>query len=208
MFSKLFSKSNSYQYDDPLVSTKLSFQILHYIKEIRSPIIIVCIGTDRSTGDSLGPLIGTKLSEKRLKLFSVRGTLKNPVHALNLQETLDNIHKEFKNPYIIAVDACLGKTKNIGTITLHEGPVKPGAAVNKDLPPVGNIHITGIVNVSGFMEYLVLQNTRLYTVMELAKSISDSLYKADLLLSRSMEHQGKINLIKNTSHENLLTQKL
>ena len=41
---------------------------------------------------------------------------------------------------------------------------KPGAGVNKDLPPVGDLYITGVVNVGGFMDYLVLQNTRLYLI--------------------------------------------
>jgi putative sporulation protein YyaC len=52
--------------------------------------------------------------------------------------------------------------------------------VNKSLPEVGNIHITGIVNVSGFMEYFVLQNTRLSLVMNMAEIISTSIKKACL----------------------------
>ncbi|MFY9218842.1 MAG: DUF1256 domain-containing protein, partial [Tepidanaerobacteraceae bacterium] len=52
------------------------------------------------------------------------------------------------------------------------GSLKPGAGVNKKLPPVGNFHITGVVNVGGFMEYLVLQNTRLFTVMKMVDIIS------------------------------------
>ena len=31
-------------------------------------VLFLCIGTDRSTGDSLGPLIGYKLRSKRMKL--------------------------------------------------------------------------------------------------------------------------------------------
>ncbi|MGB4008573.1 MAG: DUF1256 domain-containing protein, partial [Bacillota bacterium] len=33
-------------------------------------------------------------------------------------------------------------------------------------------HITGIVNVGGFMEYLVLQNTRLSLVIRMAEAIA------------------------------------
>jgi len=44
--------------------------------------------------------------------------------------------------------------------------------VNKDLPPVGDIHMTGIVNVGGFMEYFVLQNTRLNLVVKMADIIA------------------------------------
>ncbi|MFT8319315.1 MAG: DUF1256 domain-containing protein [Bacillus sp. (in: firmicutes)] len=36
---------------------------------------------------------------------------------------------------------------------------------------VGDIHITGIVNVSGYMEFLVLQSTKLSLVLKMANSI-------------------------------------
>jgi putative sporulation protein YyaC len=62
-------------------------------------------------------------------------------------------------------------------IQVGEGPVRPGAGVNKDLPPVGTHHITGIVNVGGFMEYFVLQNTRLSLVMDLTDAIYDGISK-------------------------------
>lgn len=145
------------------------------------PVVIVCIGTDRSTGDSLGPLVGTLLEEKNLSSFFVYGTLENPVHAVNLAEKLDEIKKIHFNPFIIGIDACLGRLKSVGVIQAGEGPVKPGAGVNKELPEVGNIHITGIVNVSGFMEFFVLQNTRLHLVLNMAKTIANGIYKASLM---------------------------
>ena len=36
--------------------------------------------------------------------------------------------------------------------------------------------ITGIVNISGNFEFMILQNTRLYTVMSLADCISSGIY--------------------------------
>ncbi|MGM9572452.1 MAG: DUF1256 domain-containing protein, partial [bacterium] len=45
----------------------------------------------------------------------------------------------------------------------------------KELNPVGDMNITGIVNVSGCLEYMVLQNTRLYLVHQMAKTISRAL---------------------------------
>jgi len=135
------------------------------------PIIIMCIGTDRSTGDALGPLVGERL-HKICKYAQVFGNLKEPVHAVNLEKILNSIRRIYKNPFIIAVDASLGRLENVGTIKIAPGALKPGAGVNKNLPPVGNFHITGVVNVGGFMEYLVLQNTRLFTVMRMVDIIS------------------------------------
>jgi putative sporulation protein YyaC len=134
-------------------------------------IVILCIGTDRSTGDSLGPLTGSKLHS--LNLYPhIFGTLDDPVHATNLAAMLDTIRTTFENPFVLAVDACLGKLESVGYVSLGRGSVKPGAAVKKDLPSVGDAYITGVVNVGGFMEHLVLQSTRLNLVMKMADTIA------------------------------------
>lgn len=136
------------------------------------PVLILCIGTDRSTGDSLGPLVGTQLINYELPKLNVIGTLKNPVHATNLYENILFIKKTFVNPMIIAIDACLGRFDSVGYITLANGPLRPGTGVHKELPAVGEAHLTGTVNVGGFMEYIVLQNTRLSLVWQMAETIS------------------------------------
>ncbi len=141
-----------------------------------SEIIVLCVGTDRSTGDCLGPLVGHKLKYIRSASVQVLGTLDEPVHAKNLKIVLDKIQADYERPFIISIDACLGKAENIGCISVGEGPIKPGAGVNKRLPEVGDIHIMGIVNIGGFMEYLILQNTRLSLVMRMADIISAGLY--------------------------------
>lgn len=147
-------------------------------------IVFVCIGTDRSTGDALGPLVGSFLHKNRLHQNPTLGTIDEPVHAINLAETLERIKQQYHHPFIVGIDACLGKLVNVGNIQMGHGPVKPGAGVNKELPPVGDIHITGIVNVGGFMEYFVLQNTRLSLVMKMAEIISEACYLSLLYSNR------------------------
>lgn len=139
----------------------------------KNPVILLCIGTDRSTGDCLGPLVGYKLSTlfKNINIH-IYGTLDEPVHAKNLRQVIMEIKTSYSNPFIIAIDASLGSLERVGHITVGEGPLKPGAGVNKNLPRVGDMHITGIVNFGGFMEYLILQNTRLSLVMKMANIIS------------------------------------
>ena len=135
--------------------------------------VILCIGTDRATGDCLGPLVGNALKSYHNK-YMVVGDLKSPVHALNLKPTLDDIYSNIDNPFIIAIDASLGSAKHIGRITLSNCPIAPGKGVNKKLPVVGNISITGIVSMSG-QNPSMLQSTRLYVVMQLANCISGAL---------------------------------
>ena len=157
------------------VRDTLCLELLPLIKDKR-PIVFLCIGTDRSTGDSLGPLIGHKLKFINKKGVFIYGDLESPVHAKNLTEVVNNIKATYNNPYIIAIDACLGSLSNVGKIIIDKRPIYPGSAVNKNLPPVGDLSITGIVNISGAMEFMVLQNTRLYTVMQLAEIISQGIY--------------------------------
>lgn len=135
-------------------------------------IVFICIGTDRSTGDSLGPLIGYKINNLRYKNVHVHGNLDNPVHAKNLDEVMKQISAQYNRPIVIAIDACLGRMDHVGYINIGEGSIKPGSGVNKDLTPVGDVYITGIVNFGGFMDFLVLQNTRLSLVMKMADVIS------------------------------------
>jgi len=185
LYSSLFEKKEfptRIMHDEQLASYRIADSLANFLPSVHSnqPIVFVCIGTDRSTGDSLGPLIGTLLNEKNISPFSVYGTLDDPIHALNLEERLTEINTAHENPFIIGIDACLGRMKSVGAIQIGEGPVKPGSGVNKELPPVGNIHITGIVNISGFMEFLVLQNTRLSLVLNMAKIISKGIYHTSL----------------------------
>ena len=82
--------------------------LLHYLKikhKKNQPLVIVCIGTDRATGDCLGPLVGQALLPS--PQYSVFGTLKEPIHAKNLNQTFKEIYSVCQNPFIIAVDYTL-----------------------------------------------------------------------------------------------------
>jgi putative sporulation protein YyaC len=164
---------------DPLAAEKISSALIRLITGMNSNSelmrCVLCIGSDRSTGDALGPLVGSCLIKNRLPRTLILGTLAQPVHALNLGNHLRQI-AEKDNPFlVIAVDASLGKPGNVGLIEVAAGPLFPGAGVNKRLPPVGNIHLSGIVNLGGFMEQMVLQSTRLFHVMEMSTVIAEGL---------------------------------
>lgn len=140
--------------------------------------LVICIGSDRSTGDSLGPLVGAYLKQLSLPRTSVWGTLAEPVHALNLEQYAQRLKNELDQPLVIAVDASLGKPGSVGLIEVGRGPLMPGAGVNKKLPPVGHIYLSGIVNLGGFMEQMVLQSTRLFHVFEIAMVMARGLQRA------------------------------
>lgn len=156
------------------VEKYLSNNLKNIINSKRA-IIFLCIGTDRSSGDSLGPLIGYKLKSIKNSKFYIYGSLENPIHSLNIEQILEKIYASFKDPFIIAIDASLGDAKNVGKIFIEKKPLYPGAALNRTLTPIGHISIVGVVNVLSKSEFIILQNTRLYTVMTLADSISQGI---------------------------------
>lgn len=167
------------KYDDDNAISLLSSYLSEYI-DYNS--VFLCIGTDKCIGDSLGPIVGDMLS-KMMNGLIVYGTLKYPVHAINLEENILNI--KMKHPYsnIIAVDACLGDKESIGKISVKKSPVYPGKGVGKVLPPIGDISIIGIIDV---YDIVPVHNTRLGFVFEMAEVIALSLQKA-LYLKRSIK---------------------
>ena len=146
-------------------------------QRLRKDTIIVCIGTDRCIGDALGPLVGTLLSRAKYK-YPVYGTLKDPIHAVNLKEKMKKINSVHKNSNIIAVDACLGEEKYIGSIQIRHSPIFPGKGVGKNLPSVGHISIVGIVDRFTLDDFFPIHGIRLSLVMDMAEVIGKSLIKA------------------------------
>ncbi|OEF99676.1 spore protease YyaC [Vulcanibacillus modesticaldus] len=174
---------------EPNANIKISNHINEFINKYPfEHWVVVCIGTDRSTGDALGPLVGSKLKLIDPYGFTIIGSLEEPVHALNLKDTIQFIDTNYPNSGVISIDASLGQLSSVGTIQIQDGPLKPGAGVSKDLPEIGHFHITGIVNIGGFMEYFVLQNTRLSLVMKMSEQISSAISRISIVNKTKKEN--------------------
>ncbi|AIC96527.1 spore protease YyaC [Shouchella lehensis] len=183
---KVFSKRmhmDDVGFTQELGKSLLSFCRQHASKEF----IVACIGTDRSTGDALGPLLGTMLQKCHLTQFTVYGTLEEPLHAVNLENRLKEIHELHPNAFLIAVDACLGRQAHVGSITLSNQSLKPGAAMGKSLPEVGDCSFTGVVNAAGLMDFHILQSTRLHEVMTMAEKLQTVFTYVDMQLKQSIK---------------------
>ena len=179
---------------------RLLMMILEGMQEKRkTEILFLCIGTDRSTGDSLGPLIGYKLKEKGMRNARVLGTLEEPVHAMNLEPCMEQLREKCPDALVVAVDFFKHipkinrklqtiKDVGLGYVTLGRGPLKPGLGVSKDLDAVGDLFITGIVGSVRNGDPLMLQSVRLSVVMRLADCISRSICLGMNLLGKRVEN--------------------
>lgn len=145
----------------------------------RRAVVFACIGTDRSTGDALGPLVGQRLQRLGHAEGDVVGTLADPLHAVNLADRILPRMREQPRPLIVAVDAALGALRSVGSVAVRRGGLRPGEGVGKDLPEIGELAVAATVNVrAGAMDAQVLQCTRLYLVQNLSELISGACWWA------------------------------
>ena len=139
----------------------------------REELIFLCIGTDRSTGDSLGPWVGTLLEERGV--LGVLGTLKDPCDANTLPRLARTLPDD---AIVIAIDACLGRPESVGMFLARKGPLVPARSVNGSFGAVGTYSIAGVVNEISLKPYWTLQSTSLYRVMRMAEEIADAIASA------------------------------
>jgi putative sporulation protein YyaC len=137
------------------------------------PVAVACIGTDRSTGDALGPLVGEHLLRLGADPALVLGTLERPLHALNLEMRLAPLLARQPRPLLVAVDAALGAAGAVGAIALRAGGIRPGQGLGRCLPRCGDVAITAVVAERGDGPPLqLLQSARLFLVAGLAETIA------------------------------------
>ena len=118
--------------------------LLDNVNPAHRPLAFACIGSANVCGDHLGPLIGSILS--RCHLPHVYGTMLAPLNALTLPRYLPLLHALTNRCCLISIDAAIGTPAQTGYITLSEGPLCPGSAHRQNLPPIGDLQITGVFN--------------------------------------------------------------
>jgi putative sporulation protein YyaC len=95
-------------------------------------IVILCIGSDMVSGDSLGPSVGSKLIDKFNINTYIYGRIGRPVNALNIENYLEFLEKYHNGAILIAIDACLSnKETDVGKIKISYKGIAAGLAVIK-----------------------------------------------------------------------------
>lgn len=135
--------------------------------------VVLCIGSDRVTGDCLGPIVGQMLVERGANAF-VYGTLSRPVTALNLKDAVKHIRETHGEKKVLAIDSSVGRSADVGKIRINFGSISPGSADGKDLPKVGDVSITATVTDP---HKTPLSAVRLGTVYPLARSICERIIR-------------------------------
>ncbi len=144
------------------------------LADTATPPVIICVGSDLSVGDSLGPITGTKLKDKLKGLnVYVYGTLAKPITAHEIKYTEEFIRTTHPNSPVIAIDAAVGVAGDIGLIKIARRSLKPGSGANKKLAKIGDISIMGIVAEKSLFNYSLFSSTRLNIVYKMAEIIAE-----------------------------------
>jgi putative sporulation protein YyaC len=163
----------SFSIFNKFAETGITTALSEIIEEGKSPVFL-CIGSDLALGDSLGPLTGTMLQNKGAQAF-IYGTLKKPVTAKEIKYINSYIKEIHPKSVVIAIDAAIGDSEDIGLIKIYDKGLKPGLGADKNLCCVGDISILGIVAVKSFLNYSLLNSTRLNLIYRMSDIISSSL---------------------------------
>ena len=98
---------------------------------------IICIGTPKVVGDSVGPRVGSLLKAAGLPdRIKIIGCMDEPVHRGNLISMLTRLRND---ALLVCVDAALNS--NFPAINIRTGPMYPGDAVSSKLPKLGDVSV-------------------------------------------------------------------
>ena len=150
--------------------------------KVYSNIIFLCVGTDRITGDTFGPIVGHKLKKLFLgiKNINIIGDLENTVCDSNIDKILQKINQEYSNPFIVAIDSALScNEENVGKVIVTEGGIVLGKGLGKDKTYIGDMSIKGVVakDFENIKQNLcILQNINLGFVMNMAETVANGIF--------------------------------
>ncbi len=131
-------------YKDPHTGERLLQALQQICRGTSTPPLFICIGSDRHILDCFGPLIGTMVKQGNPQII-IYGHLEEPLHAKNISKEIEIITSRHPDSLKIAIDASVGNTSDVGNIKVREGPIIPGKALAKKLPPIGDYAITGVL---------------------------------------------------------------
>lgn len=133
--------------------------------------IILCIGSDLTISDSLGPIVGSKLKEKDLPCF-IYGSLDMPITAKEIESLKRFVASAHPYSPILVIDAAVTENSEKGYVKFISDGIKPGLGINKDLPKIGDCSIIAIVCEKKTFLKNISTATRLGEINYLADIIS------------------------------------
>ncbi len=159
---------------------KFVLELSELIDIKKEKFVILCIGTNRLIGDSVGPLVGSFL-KRNMKVnnkIKIIGDCNNNICYKDIEKKIKNISKLYPKSSLIVIDSALSSKENIGKIFVQDRGLKYGDGLKKSTQSIGNISIkavTGININNRFKNFINLKNTAYSDVIDLAQFISSGI---------------------------------
>lgn len=164
-----------------------NFENKFYIQKYNKPfsqVVFLCVGTDKVIGDSIGPLVGSKLQElfRNYNIFNINiyGSLKDNVNYINIQNIMNKINKHHKDACIIVIDSALSRKGNIGKIFVSNKATVLGKGLNKNKVEVGDISIKAVVAKDFVLpkyNFKNLQDIHLGLILNLSETVANGIFE-------------------------------
>lgn len=151
----LYNKDNTYEIEKDFYSEirdyiandlKLKIDICMKLKGYKE-VLILGVGTSHSEWvnfDTFGPRVGSLLRKYNLpQNITCYGNMESSLNATNIYTFVKEMKKELEQKMVIAIDSSMSRKRNLGQLTIYNQGLKPGSAVGKKLPVVGDISILG-----------------------------------------------------------------
>lgn len=138
--------------------------------------VVICVGTDSAIGDSLGPIVGTKLLEANAPCY-VYGNLSKTVTAKEILSAESFIKKVHPVAKTLVIDAAIGREEDVGKIKISDTGIYPGLGANKKFPKLGDGAIIGIVSPRSKNNEIFLNLTKLSSVYKMADVIAQGIIR-------------------------------
>lgn len=140
--------------------------------------VILCVGSDKIAGDSVGPIVGTLLKDYFKLRCYIYGQKGKSVNGKNLNQYLNHVKIAHPDSPIIAVDACICDGALAGNVYVVQGGINPARSVTGKNNPVGDVGILGAVEGSADNPLSSLLAVKWVNVERLCYKIAFSLYCA------------------------------
>lgn len=146
------------------------------LKNKSDEIYIYCIGSNNTTGDALGPLVGSILKKCIIsRKINIIGDYNNPLTYKKMLEL--NIVKKTN----IYIDSALGNLLDIGKIIVNKKQIIPGKALNKQYITLkSGISIKAIVGENkqnSILNIMELNKISYEYIKDFAYFLSENIYK-------------------------------
>lgn len=146
-------------------------------------VTLLCIGTSKVIGDSIGPLVGTHLKQtlNTSNKITILGDCEKNIHYGNINEQINRINKNsFYKKTVIVIDSALSSKENIGKIILQNRALKYGEGIKKKSESIGNISIKAVIGENTnnrFINFYKLKKASVENVRIMADIISEGITK-------------------------------